>query len=411
MPEHDTFDIDAAFAGLGQDIAGISSPRGAGAAITAARRRRRTTIGGAVAGLALVVAAAAVGQGLATHDRAVEPTGLPSPAPLDGPHLTAATHGWTPAWTANTEKARLKMAQTFGGACFGAVPGGAPAITELSNSHDDLAVAAMGDYGTRTAEQRADWRRVLRRTSRCEGAVEISSFGGDSGVQGHTFRIPAAPSGSAPQYLWIVSTGHGIGVLKVLGQSDPLPIADDLSVARALLAAVQAPETYIGSGLGSSNDAPWVDEDQFAHALGSWTSRWTRSGSHPAPALDSPCYTPWWRGTSWAANTGGLGGNGRQELALFHSSAAARSAATSLVQALRTCDNAHYAVVDSVENPHTMLMSASGPAVVWIAQNDDTVGVVRVPSAGAALPPQVSTDVDQVLLAAVKSLAASGNGP
>ncbi len=98
MPEHDTFDLDAAFAALEQNIAGLSSPRDAGAAIATARRRRRTAIGGAFVGLALVIGAVVAGQGIASRNESVGPAQLPTPALFDAPALSAATEGWVSHW-------------------------------------------------------------------------------------------------------------------------------------------------------------------------------------------------------------------------------------------------------------------------------------------------------------------------
>jgi hypothetical protein len=283
-------------------------------------------------------------------------------------------------------------------------------MVSLANSHDDLAAAVMSDYGTHAAAEEIAWQKVVNDTSHCRGATEISSFSDDSGAEGHTFRIPAASSGSAPQYLWIVSTGHGIGMLKVLGQSDPLPTATDRPVAEALLAAVQVPSSYVSTGLDQSDDVPFVVEPHFARALRDWHSGWVPSGEHGPSIREIPCYDRRWLRTAWASSILGLGGNGRQDLALFHTAADARSAAISLVRALRTCSSARYTVARPLDTPRSLLATASGPTVVWVAQHDDAVGVVCVPSTGTDPPRQVSVDVGRLMFAALDSLAATSNG-
>ncbi|HEY3528992.1 MAG TPA: hypothetical protein VGK78_07565 [Nocardioides sp.] len=103
MPEHDSFDLDAAFGRLEQDIAGISAPRGAGAAITTARRRRQTRWGVAAVA-ALVVAGSAVGLHGRTGSDVEPPPTRPIPAPAVRQSFTSTTYGYTlkvPAgWTA-----------------------------------------------------------------------------------------------------------------------------------------------------------------------------------------------------------------------------------------------------------------------------------------------------------------------
>lgn len=408
MPE--TFDLDAVFRAFEHDVAGISSPRGAAAAIAAARRRRRTTIGGAVAGLALVVGVAAVvGAGLGGHRDAVMPVDhLPAPAPFDGAHLTSATHGWTPAWGPETNTVREEITQSFGGFCWADIRGGGRgALKALASTSTTGALAGMTDFGSRTAEADTSWQQVERQLERCPQATPVSSFRLPSGAAGHTYRI--APSGSekAPEYVWIVTTGHQLGELKIFGQPGPLPPASDPQVARFFLAALQDPSSYVQGDTSSGEASPRVDEQDFGRALGAWSTGWKSSGRTDA-RLDPACYPKHWWSTSWASSHGGLGANGRQDLATYHSAAAARAAASSLSDAFGSCATAHYAVTRPLDNPRSLLVAASGPVVVWVAQHDDTVAVVRIPSAGTAPPPHVTVEVGGLMLAATTAFAAEG---
>jgi hypothetical protein len=399
MPEIESFDLDTAFRDLERDIAGISTPLGAAAAVRGARRRRRTAIGGAVAGFALVASAVAVGVGVLGHDDADVPTDrLPAPAPFDGPHLTAATAGWTPAWGPATDASRAKFSQTFGGPCLEVIPGGHPGFVSLTDTHIDVAFAEMGDYGSKTVQEATDWVRLERQVAGCSGAELVSSFSDPSGALGHTYRIDAAPADSAPEYLWIVSTGREIGVLKIFGQSETLPTANDRPVAQVLLAAIQDHDSY---RVVSSPDQPVlrVEEGDFARALGGWRSGWASSADHRSPALASPCYARALQHGSWASQHGGLGGNGRQDVAIFHSAVEARAAVTSLVDAFQGCQGARYRVARSSDDPRSMLVVASGPMVAWVAQQDDAVSVVRVPSGESAPPRSVSVDVGGLMFA------------
>jgi hypothetical protein len=402
----DTFDLDQAFRDLEQDLAGRSTPRGAGFAISTARRRRRTTIGGVVVGLALVVGGVALAQETAGTDHTVAPAhGLPAPAPLDGPHLSAATAGWTPAWTADTEGARQKMSQTFGGDCLAVAPGGrAAGITAFGNSHDDLAIAILTTYGEQVTERQRAWRRVEQQLDGCHGAELVSSFSDPSGAAGRLYRIAVTESETAPQYEWIVTTADAIGVLKIMDQSDPLPAELDRPTAQALLAAVQDPSSFQST---PSTDQPAlrVEEGDFARSLRGWQSGWARSADQGSPALTAPCYAGRWQQGSWTSKHEGLGGNGRQDVALFHTVAEARAAATSLVNALQECRSARYGVTHTSHDARSLLVVASGPSIVWVAQQDDAVGVVRVPSGGAAPPRPVTVAVGGVMSAWITAFA------
>ena len=80
MPEHDTFDLDAAFARLEQDVTD-SLHRPAGPVPRSPRARRRRRRAGAVVVVAvLAVGGVAVGQGLSGHDDSIAPSGSPSRA-------------------------------------------------------------------------------------------------------------------------------------------------------------------------------------------------------------------------------------------------------------------------------------------------------------------------------------------
>lgn len=410
MPEHDTFDLDAAFSRLEQDVAGLSRPRGAAAAISTARRRRRTTIGSAVAGLALVVGAVAVVTvGFGRHQDAVTPVDhLPAPARFDGAHLTPATSGWTPAWGPETSAVRDEIAQTFGGYCWADIRGGGrAALTALASTSTTGALAAMSDFGARSAEAGTSWRYVERQLARCPQATLVSSFHIPSGGAGHTYRIAPNASETSPEYVWIVTTGHQVGELKIFGQRDPLPPANDPQVARFFLAALQHPASYTQGHTSSSEGITRVDEQDFGRALGTWASGWTSSGHGPSSA-GSRCYpTHWWKDSTSSLHLS-LGGNGHQDLAVFPSALAARSAVGSLREAFRSCDSARYVVTRPMGNPRSMLVAAAGQTVVWAAQHDDTVAVVRIPSAGSAPPPQVTVDVGGLMFAALTAFAAEG---
>jgi hypothetical protein len=400
MPEHDTFDLDAAFRHLDHDVAGLSSPRGAAAAVSAARRRRRTTITGAVAGLALVVGAVTAVQGVVTDHDTIGPADLPSPAPLDATHLTAATSGWTPAWTGKTRRARQLIEQTFGGPCTWRVKGDPSAMTYLGDQQDDAALISMSRGTSGSGAARNAWQLLARDMGACPEATLMTST--DAG-RAHV-RLYRVTQGEQlpPSYTWVVSTGEGVGLLTIMRVATPPPTTTQRAVGRALLAAVQDPASYVVD-LSPSEPSPFVNETDFARATAGWENGWSPNGSGragPAACLES---LPSTTGTSMRI---GLGGNGRQEFATLGSATEARHVVTSTARALRACDTVHYSVVRSLHDAHSMVVViASSSQVVWMAQRDASIGIVRVPAAGATPPDRVTTRVEGLLLAALAAFA------
>lgn len=404
----DTFDLETAFRDLAHDIADVTHAPGADAAVRDARRRRRTTIGAVAAAVLLAGAGVTIGQSVSHRDEPLPPTGqVPAPAPLDGPHLTQATTGWTPAWTARSRAAQEWAQQEFGGDCLVGIPGGSGAITLLGNSHGDAAVAFMSDYGIHADQARRDWQRLERQISRCGRVVQISSFHGESGLAGHTYRITPTVHESAPEYVWIVSTGTEIGELKIVGQREALPASNDRPVADALLAAAQDPATYLFDPFVSTGPAvPVIGEGEFARALGDWRSGWQATGDSDHVFRQVRCFGSW-TGPAGASAQEDLGANGYQEYATFSSRLRAREALRSVARSLRSCDSARYAVSGPMASSRSTLMVANGPYVLWLAQRDSTVGVIRVPSAGFGPPRQVTTRVGALMFAAMDTAAAS----
>jgi hypothetical protein len=398
MPEHDTFDLEAAFARLERDIAGVSSPRGAGLAVATARRRRRTTIVAVAAAAVVAVGGLALGQGLGHHAAVVPADQLPAPAPLDGSHLTAATKGWTPAWGPQTDAGKMKLSENFGGPCL-ALPGhGRSGIVELADAHVDVAFAAMSDYGSHSVTEATQWYKIERRVAGCHGARLISSFSDVSGALGRTYQIDAAPSDSAPEYLWMVSTGRAIGVLKIFGQSEPLPSANDRPVADALLAAVQLPASYPLSRSSTGQTTVGISATDFSAALGDWQSGWsaTQGGRD---ANSSPCGTDISSGAAFG-ETESLGANAEQGSYGFDSATAARAAVESIGSSLAACSSGAYDVRSlAVQGGSVTVAAGTGSAadVVWLVQNRNQFSYVVIPAGETVPPVSVTQQVGDLL--------------
>lgn len=410
MPEHDTFDLDAAFARLEQDIAGVSSPRGAGLAVTTARRRRRTTVGAIAAVTVLAVGGVAIAQG-AGHDESVSPTHqLPAPALLDGPHLSAATAGWTPAWEPGTQQAKETLDQTFGGACFAGVPGvptGQIAIHSFGNSHGDLAVAVMSDFGSRTTAANAGWRRLNRQLDTCSGAQRISSFGDPSQARERTYRVVPTENESAPQYVWIVSTGKAIGLLKILDQSDALPASNDRPVADALLAALQDPASFDQPAKASSNGhlsridptktlgQVWAED--FGPALAGWDNPWQPQLTHVTGPEMPPCAGEIDSDATGATEMVNVGRNGHEWVGWLQDEAAATTAVAQLQQSMASCATPYTFHTVSLPDGRPVLVGVGQQEVVWIERVASHVLLVHIPAGSTPPPDSVSLKVGAVL--------------
>ncbi len=408
MPEHETFDLDAAFARLEQDITTLSTAPGAGAAVARARRRRRTRAGAVAVVAVLAVGGVAVGQGLSGHDDSIAPADhLPAPAPLDGPHLSAATAGWTPAWTSPSEQARLKLAQSFGGACTPNTQGGRGGIVVLGDSHDDVALAVMSDYGTDAAAEQQAWARVEREVAACPSAELVGSFSDPTGAEGHIYRIAATQSEVAPEYEWIVSTGQAIGALKVFGQSDELPAANDRPVADALLAAVQEPSSYEGQGTSPPRNGVhridptktlgqvWAED--LTPALAGWSTPWDpRLPSGGSPPPEPACSAGFLGDAAGPSQTVNVGSNGREWVQWFDSESDATYALQQVQQDLESCATPYALHTVNLPDGRPILVGV-GPQIFWATRVASHLLVLAVPAGDTPPPDDVSFKVGAVL--------------
>jgi hypothetical protein len=407
MPELDSFDLEAAFASLQRDVAERSRPGGADRAVSTARRRRRTTVGAVTAVALLAMGGVAIGSGLG-HDDAVTPAHqLPTSAPFDGAHLSAATRGWTPAWGPETDASRLRLSQTFGGTCLFVPPHGHGGITALTNSHVDVAVATVSDYGSQPVHEAPDWRREVRKVAHCDGAELVGSFSGPAGVVGRTYRITQR-SQSTPAYLWMVRTARGIGVLKIFGQSEPLPTDRDRPVADVLLAAVldhsndvvSAQHEPVSTGHASRIDPTktlgqvWAEELQ--PALAGWETPWNpHLGGVPGPEMP-PCAAGFDDAAPGPAESVNVGSDGGEWVKWFDDEPAAVAAVDQLQQALTTCSTPYTFHSVTLSDGRAVLVGV-GPRVVWIERVASHVLLVHLPPGSAPPSDDTSLKVGAVL--------------
>lgn len=409
MPEHDTYDLDAAFARLEQDIAGVSSPRGAGLAVTTARRRRRATVGAIALATVLAVGGVAVAQGAGRHDSFVEPAAsLPSPAPLDARSLTAATRGWTSSWDTAESRASVVLDGPVAH-CLNSSPVFSE-VVEPSRTSGDLSFAAgtastfaiLNDFGSQTSQADRLWTAIGEAFSTCGNATPGEHQLWDDG-EAVSYSV-ASDSGNAEQF-WIARHGSAIGLLFVADAPESMPADTDDAVATAIVAALQDPDSYTqtgatdsGSSTSSSSSAgafSSFSEVDFEKALGSWQSGWKlRGGADPG---DLGCGTNHWGSQSTGEAGTSVGANGAEDMNSFSSAGEAQAALAGLAASLQSCSATPYAVHTTTSTGGDQVTVAVGPMAVWIVRSGADVGLVRIPMGGTPPPDAVSARVGQLV--------------
>ncbi len=414
MPEHDTFDLDAAFSRLEHDVAGISSPRGAGAAIATARRRRRTTIGAVAAVAVLVLGAAAVGQGIAGRDTSIGPAQLPPPAPFDASSLSAATRGWVSDWGAPTKPDQISFQGSAAPRCLGAMAddfdkpatpgpvgagggvlvsqGGAAALTTLAEWGADHPDASTVGYAA-----------VVASIDACGQASPDRRYTWDGG-EGRSWTIS---SGDQTQHIWVARTARAVGVLWTGGSAGPVPDDVDQQVSIALVAGLESPKSFnpiptSTSTSGSSRSGSslsTVSDEHFARALAGWDNAWRQQGD-PQSDGQLPCVRNW-EGTATSAAGASLGANGDQGYADYGSVQEARAAMDEIQRSFASCAGSSYRISTPSGGADSSLLVATGPEVVWVAQEGTTVGTIAIPGGTTAPPAQVTSSVTTLMIAAM----------
>jgi hypothetical protein len=251
MPEHDTFDLDATFRAFERDVAGVTHPRDAGAAVATARRRRRTTIGAVSAATVLVVGGVIAGQSIATRNTSVGPAQLPPPAAFDARALAEATRGWVPEWHSLTKQGQISTRGADAPRCIatlnddfgrpgdpGAIgagggllvsPGGAASTTWLSEWGTDHPGASTVAYAA-----------VVRSIDGCTEASADRTYTWDGGV-GRSWTITV---GRHAQHLWVSRTDRSIGVVWGRAPTGAVPDDVDRRVASLLVSWLQSPKSF-----------------------------------------------------------------------------------------------------------------------------------------------------------------------
>lgn len=421
MPEHDTFDLDAAFRDFEHDVAGLSRPRGAVAAIATARRRRRTTWAGIAAGLALVTGTAAVAQGVATHHDADGPAGAPAPAVFDAAAFNRATTGWVTGWR-SVHSADMAQMGTFAQRCvqdLGTDDGASnPSTPEAARAGDvvltnaqtfSIAVGTFFQWSPAHASTADDAYAAIRTgIENCPAVAAHETFGW-AGARGQSWEVGTPQH---RQHLWLAEADHGVAVLWTTGGgSDGIPDQVDRRVMTALVAGLGAPGTYRRvlpsvTTHQTTSPLPTISAASFADAVHGWHSGWRREGSDAGNRI--PCAADW-NGAADSSSTAGLGGNGDQAYATFADPRHAQGALERIRTSLAACAGSSYFVPAPVQGGDVTVLVATGPRIVWAVAFKDLVGVVSVPAGGVTTPPRsVTTAVTGQLLATMTEGAPRG---
>jgi hypothetical protein len=422
MPEHETFDLDAAFARLEQDVAGSSAPRGAAAAITTARRRRRTTIGGVAAAVLLVAGVAAAGAGIGHHDGSPEPAGrpLPAPAPLSVQGLDDATRGWTGSWQDYTAANRKDFRNQVNVGCSFLVNDQTVAQPTRNGS---------GIFLTTDGSQAVQWRIGIRgtRAATQEYDATVAAFDACPSHDDRTFTYPGGGEATVAALPAAGQTGGDVvvvatryhdraGVL-LLGRV-PLPTpAQAAGLADAVLAATVDDATYGEAGpaalrLGASGMRPQpaplagtVSTQALEPALTGWSTPWDPRFPKAVPvgSLAACLGNPEGNdpGEGLILN---VGRNGVEWVHGFVSEAAATGAAAGIRVGLETCSTPYD--VHSVTLPSgRSVVVAEGPRMVlWSTRVGSRVLVLQLPTGSSRPPRAVSVRVGQVLEQVLETL-------
>jgi hypothetical protein len=411
MPEHETFDLDAAFRALEHDIAGASSPRGAGAAIATARRRRRTTVGAIAAVAVLAVGGVVIAQGARSTDHAVAPSDqpLPSPSALSVDALDQASAGWMSDWTRPSRHAANRALSLLGPlTCIAARDGQGVLDNAESTGHS---VFASGSDGVDVVVgEKVSSQNAAKAQEQMQALVDTCAPGATAQrayTDGSSATYSQVDEGRRGDFfIWTARQGDRIGLMVATGAAHP---PSDSSVARMadlLVGALQVDSTVTGDQLsggsasasasGSGSGDVFIQDGQFQSALGSWSGGWSATNGDAPSAL--PCGVDLAKGESFGAESS-LGANGQQQLFGYNTATAAQQRARTASDRFRACPSYQVGQVP-LSNGTSVTVAAgtgSGQQVVWLVRQGRTLDVVQVPAGDSAPPDSADQAVGELL--------------
>jgi hypothetical protein len=338
------------------------------------------------------------------HDsQTITPTSsLPTPAPLTAAAMTAATHGWTPAWIAQTpEDAQLAPGPTQ--RCLNRSPelSSTAAPTRGSGnlffrSGEATTFALLFDFEGKQVQANGLWASLTAALDQCDTASAAGQRVWDGG-EARSFALVSA-SGLV-EHAWVAHEGTAIGLLWVTDAPTTVPSSVDDGVASALVAALTFPASMKDvtgststSESSSSVASVGISQVDFADALGDWQSGWsTTSGNVPDPGA-APCGVDLANGGAFGDGTT-LGANGQQGTSGFDHQAAARRALQTITDDLTACSSSTYDVqVEPTQDGSVTVAAGTGSDadVTWLVQEGRQIAYVVIP-AGDTLPPDSVT--------------------
>ena len=411
MPEHETFDLDAAFARLEQDVASASHAPGADRAIATARHRRHTRR----VSVAAVVALAIVGTGTAVvrghGDASPEPTGqsLPTPAPLSAHGLDDATRGWTGAWRpVGSDTTDFIRTQVDVGCKFlvqdqtVAQPTRVGNGTFLTTDHSQLVEFRAGMRGVEGANQEYD--ATLAAFDACPADTEQTfSYPGGAEV-----TVASMPGTQGAEVVTVATRFVDRAGILLLGRVAAVPTsAQAAALADLTLAATMEDATYSeaipqsgGGRIDPAQSAGQVWAQALAPVLTGWSTPWNprlpRDASQQVPVSLPACAGKPEGNDQGNGLTVNVGGDGFEWVHWFASEALATQAVDGLTQSLTTCSTRYDVHTVTLASGRPVVV-ATGPQVLWFTRVASHVLVLELPAGDTPPPDEVSLKVGALL--------------
>lgn len=403
MPETDTFDLDAAFARLEQDVSTRSSSPGADRVFHTVRRRRQVRRG-AVAALAVLVVGAGASAVVTHRSDDLGPTTRPFPAPagLDATVLDKVTAGWAGPW--HDLDINATPERTLNPSCrinndqsgSSGVSGGSGAF-QTADGHFVQFGATRWNGGLHTYVS-----TLTKALEACPGARTTDVTYSDT-LHVTFVELPSL-AGSTTEW-GIVVLGHDVMELAI-GPATGLPDEVQARLGDAMVAAIQADATLSGvPQQGANRVAPEgyarFDPERLQHALAGWPSGW-HDGRPPNTVQHDPCGSAAWNN---AGMTTTIGADGRFWIHRFSSPTAAETGYRRIRDALGTCPGYTLGTVTSPNGP--VVLVARGDRDVWAVRHGGWVVVTYLPRAATPPPDPVSDAMGAAMVGVVDDALAS----
>lgn len=410
MPEHDTFDLDAAFDALERDIAGLSRGPGAARAVSTARRRRRTRIGAVAAAAVVAIGGIVLVQSGGSHDTSIQPAAtLPPPAPIDAAAMTQSTQGWTTPWHVLTPEnsSSSDMLAALTPSCRSVMP------------HTGVRSTGSGDTRFGTADGRFAWALSTRYATHRDASADEAAYrtGFDTCPGGQVTDI-AYPGGNSATFFLLPSPQGGTVAMTLvlrdnttmileIGPAEGITPESEQRLADTAMAALALDSTFT-SDVPNGGPEPTTPQDhanldlgRLQRAFGDWQSGTSGSTTSRLPRPE-PCGSSAW---SRGGKTLDLGPDAVFWVHQFGSTAEAQAGYQEMQDALAQCPGSATRTVTSPGGSEVFV--ARGQDDAWVVRHDDWVVAAYVPRGDTPPPDPVSTAVGAALVGVVDDALAA----